>query len=180
MRRFPPGAMVTAAVTFSRCLYAQLAQQAVQEPAGFPTAPQQLPAAFKPPDGFPLPPPGNPSRRAAELGMKLTAGMEIMCSAKSRAERNGVSAVSAPQVCSAIHVNLPPCQICRHVYAKCIAAVRFRWVHGHFWRGNADLSHFVLKSSTCCVDMFIVDLPLIDPRYLAVNKPGALSKRCSV
>ena len=93
MQRFLPDAMVTAAVTFSRCLYAQLVQQAVQAPAGFSTDSQQ-PPAFTPSDGFPLPPPDDPSLKAALLGMKLTAGMEIMCSAKARAERGGESSVS--------------------------------------------------------------------------------------
>ena len=93
MRRFPPDAMVTAPVTFSRCLYAQLVQQAIQAPDSLSAASQQLPA-FKPPDGFPLPPPGDPLRKAAELGMKLTAGMEIMCSAKARAERGAAFNIS--------------------------------------------------------------------------------------
>ncbi len=99
MRQFPPDTMVTAAVTFSRCLYAQLVQQAVQAPDSLSAASQQLPA-FQPPDGYPLPATGSPSRKASELGMKLTAGMEIMCSAKARAERAAASGIS-PAVRSA-------------------------------------------------------------------------------
>ena len=77
-RRFPLDGMATTAVTCSRCLYAQLAQQ-----------------AFQPPDGFPMPPAGDASRKAAELGMKLTVGMEIMCSGKARAERSAGPATTA-------------------------------------------------------------------------------------
>jgi hypothetical protein len=82
-RRFPLDGMATTAVTFSRCLYAQLAQQ-----------------AFQPPDGFPMPPAGNAPRKTAEIGMKLTVGMEIMCSSKARAERSaGPATVASPPVC---------------------------------------------------------------------------------
>ena len=105
MRRFPPDSMVTAAVTFSRCLYAQLVQQAIQAPDSVSTASQQIPA-FQPPDGYPLPATGSPSRKASELGMKLTAGMEIMCSARARAERGAASGISpavrAARLCTCI------------------------------------------------------------------------------
>ncbi len=103
MQLFPPDTMVTAAVTFSRCLYAQLVQQAVQAPDSLSAASQQLPA-FQPPAGYPLPSPGSPSRKASELGMKLTAGLEIMCSAKARAERGATPGIS-PTVRAARHAS---------------------------------------------------------------------------
>ena len=67
MRNFPPEEMVTSSVIFSRCLYAQLAQQ-----------------SFQPPASYPLPRPGAPSAAAADLGMKLTLGMEMMYCNRSR------------------------------------------------------------------------------------------------
>ena len=36
------------------------------------------------PTGYPLPPPGNPAAAAAELGMKVTVGMEMMYCARAR------------------------------------------------------------------------------------------------
>ena len=53
--------LVTVVVTFNRALYAQLAQQ-----------------QFQPPRGYPLPPLNSPAFRAAELGMKLTCGFEMV------------------------------------------------------------------------------------------------------
>ena len=148
MQRFPPDTMVTAAVTFSRCLYAQLVQQAVQAPDSVSAPSQQLPG-FKPPDGFPLPATGSPSRKAAELGMKLTAGMEIMCSAKARAERGVSPPVRAacrvkssatlrmvhehgsPQAwpCTAVSVLVDdvPCRFLAHLAAVCIS-LQSTWV----------------------------------------------------
>ena len=52
---------MTVIVTFNRALYAQLAQQ-----------------QFQPPRGYPLPPLNSPAFRAAELGMKLTCGFEMV------------------------------------------------------------------------------------------------------
>ena len=65
LEHFPPAAeaeagLTVAAVTFSRCLYAQLA----------------LPA-FAGPPGWPLPPRSHPTFARAELGMKLTCGLEM-------------------------------------------------------------------------------------------------------
>ena len=53
--------MVTTIVSFNRALYAQLAQQ-----------------QFQPPRGYPLPAPNNPAFKAADLGMKLTCGFEMV------------------------------------------------------------------------------------------------------
>ena len=51
------------AVKFNRCLYAQLVQQ-----------------QFEAPRHIPMPDPASPSFPAASLGLKLTAGFEILCS----------------------------------------------------------------------------------------------------
>ena len=51
------------AVKFSRCLYAQLVQQ-----------------QYDAPRHIPMPDPHDPSFKAASLGLKLTAGFEILCS----------------------------------------------------------------------------------------------------
>lgn len=53
--------LVTTIVMFNRALYAQLAQQ-----------------QFQPPKGYPMPPSNSPALRAAELGMKLTCGFEMV------------------------------------------------------------------------------------------------------
>ena len=53
--------LVTVIVSFNRALYAQLAQQ-----------------QFQPPRGYPLPAPNNPTFKAANLGMKLTCGFEMV------------------------------------------------------------------------------------------------------
>ena len=73
MQRFPPDTMVTAAVTFSRCLYAQLVQQAVQAPDSVSAPSQQLPG-FKPPDGFPLPATGSPVAEGRGAGHEADGG----------------------------------------------------------------------------------------------------------
>ena len=54
--------MVSVVVRLSRCLYAQLAQQAFQPPRGYP----------------PLPPPDSRQHGAASLGMKLTCALEML------------------------------------------------------------------------------------------------------
>ena len=59
--------LVTTIVTFNRALYAQLAQQ-----------------QFEPPRGYPLPLQHSPAFKAADLGMKLTCGVEMIM-AKGRA-----------------------------------------------------------------------------------------------
>ncbi|MEW5316553.1 MAG: hypothetical protein WDW38_007920 [Sanguina aurantia] len=59
-----------ALVTFSRCLYAQLAQQ-----------------RFSAPKGLSLPPIGHPLHKAADLGLKVTAGFEILAYLGSRASQ---------------------------------------------------------------------------------------------
>lgn len=55
--------MANVVVTFSRCLYAQLEQQ-----------------QFEPPKGYTLPSPESQTFRAAQLGMKLTCGFEMLYS----------------------------------------------------------------------------------------------------
>ncbi|KAK9820566.1 hypothetical protein WJX72_011716 [[Myrmecia] bisecta] len=67
LAHFPAEDMVSTLVTFNRCLYAQLAQQ-----------------QFEAPRGFPLPLPSHPAFRAAELGMKLTCGFEMMYCNRAR------------------------------------------------------------------------------------------------
>lgn len=55
--------MASVVVTFSRCLYAQLEQQ-----------------QFEPPKGYTLPPPDSATFHAAQLGMKLSCGFEMLYS----------------------------------------------------------------------------------------------------
>lgn len=55
---------VTCIVTLNRCQYAQLSQQRY--------APPRAAAAA-------VPPPGHPGHKAADLGIKITAGFEILC-----------------------------------------------------------------------------------------------------
>lgn len=67
MAYFPPVNFVHLLVHFHRCAYAQLVQQRLQAPKG-----------------YPMPPFGDPSFKGAELGMKLTAGIEILYHRSSR------------------------------------------------------------------------------------------------
>ena len=53
--------LVTTIVSFNRALYAQLAQQ-----------------QFQAPKGYPMPAPNHPTFKAAETGMKLTCGFEMV------------------------------------------------------------------------------------------------------
>ncbi|XP_063262256.1 protein ecdysoneless homolog [Prinia subflava] len=79
-RTFPAEQRVMALVTFTRCLYAQLAQQKF--------VPDRR-------SGYTLPAPSHPQYRAYELGMKLAHGFEILCSKSSKvapdAKRNVLS-----------------------------------------------------------------------------------------
>ncbi|NXQ00203.1 ECD protein, partial [Vidua macroura] len=79
-RTFPAEQRVMALVTFTRCLYAQLAQQKF--------VPDRR-------SGYTLPAPSHPQYRAYELGMKLAHGFEILCSKSSKvapdAKRNVIS-----------------------------------------------------------------------------------------
>ncbi|NXC03158.1 ECD protein, partial [Orthonyx spaldingii] len=79
-RTFPADQRVMTLVTFTRCLYAQLAQQKF--------VPDRR-------SGYTLPAPSHPQYRAYELGMKLTHGFEILCSKSSKvapdAKRNVLS-----------------------------------------------------------------------------------------
>ncbi|KAI9598745.1 SGT1 protein-domain-containing protein, partial [Syncephalis fuscata] len=63
MARFPPSSSVMVSIPFTRALYAQLVHQ-----------------QFHPPKSFRLPPPSSSDFKAAELGMKLACGFEILCS----------------------------------------------------------------------------------------------------
>jgi hypothetical protein len=65
MAAVPPADPVPASVALSRCLYAQVALQQYRPPKGWP----------------PLPPPSDPAAAAAELGLKLTAGFEMLLAA---------------------------------------------------------------------------------------------------
>lgn len=67
MAAFPPADLVLTAPTWSRCLYAQVALQ-----------------EYAPPRGYPLPLPSDPGFKAAELGLKLTAGFEMMWANRAR------------------------------------------------------------------------------------------------
>ncbi|KFQ25975.1 Protein SGT1, partial [Mesitornis unicolor] len=62
---FPPDERVMTAVTFTKCLYAQLVQQKF--------VPDRR-------SGYTLPLPTHPQYKAYELGMKLAHGFEILCS----------------------------------------------------------------------------------------------------
>ncbi|NXB11700.1 ECD protein, partial [Cnemophilus loriae] len=79
-RTFPAEQRVMTVVTFTRCLYAQLAQQKF--------VPDRR-------SGYTLPAPSHPQYRAHELGMKLAHGFEILCSKSSKvapdAKRNVLS-----------------------------------------------------------------------------------------
>ncbi|KAK3537325.1 hypothetical protein QTP70_008232 [Hemibagrus guttatus] len=66
-------------VTFTRCLYAQLQQQAF--------IPDRR-------SGFTLPPPSHPRYKAHELGMKLAHGFEILCSKSGLAATDSEAPVS--------------------------------------------------------------------------------------
>ncbi|XP_030308890.1 protein ecdysoneless homolog [Calypte anna] len=68
-RTFPPEQCVMAAVTFTKCLYAQLMQQKF--------VPDRR-------SGYVLPLPSHPQYKAYELGMKLAHGFEILCSKCSK------------------------------------------------------------------------------------------------
>ncbi len=63
-RAFPPADLVDTSVRLSRCQYAQLLSQQVG-----------------PPKGWPLPLPSAPDFRAADLGLKLAQGFELVCGA---------------------------------------------------------------------------------------------------
>ncbi|KAK9909024.1 hypothetical protein WJX75_006178 [Coccomyxa subellipsoidea] len=85
MQHFPPQDMANVVVTFSRCLYAQLEHQ-----------------QFEPPKGYTLPSPESQTFRAAQLGMKLTCGFEMLYSGRehhagagAQEEENGAHAQSA-------------------------------------------------------------------------------------
>ncbi|XP_005390046.1 PREDICTED: protein ecdysoneless homolog [Chinchilla lanigera] len=64
-KTFLPETQIMTSVTFTKCLYAQLAQQRF--------VPDRR-------SGYGLPPPSHPQYRAHELGMKLAHGFEILCS----------------------------------------------------------------------------------------------------
>ncbi|XP_037093565.1 protein ecdysoneless homolog [Pollicipes pollicipes] len=71
MRFFPPETCVRTCVTFTKTLYAQLVHQRYR------------------PDvrtGWQLPPGGDPGHRAADVGMKLACGLEILASRSRPAE----------------------------------------------------------------------------------------------
>lgn len=84
---FPPQNMVLASVRFSKCLYAQVALQTFSAPKGWP----ELPAV------------SSPQHAAALLGLKVTAGFEMLCAQHSRdskgeAIRAGMAAERALQL----------------------------------------------------------------------------------
>ncbi|NXF79492.1 ECD protein, partial [Sclerurus mexicanus] len=70
---FPAEQRVMTVVTFTRCLYAQLAQQKF--------VPDRR-------SGYTLPVPSHPQYKAYELGMKLAHGFEILCSKSSKVSPN--------------------------------------------------------------------------------------------
>lgn len=77
MRAFSWEQTTTAVLRFSRCLYAQLTQQVAY-----------------PPKGMQMPPPGSPLRKAADLGLKLTMGFEMLM-ARAGYPQEGVQEGSA-------------------------------------------------------------------------------------
>ncbi|RKP27685.1 SGT1 protein-domain-containing protein [Syncephalis pseudoplumigaleata] len=79
MARFPPSTCVPVTVRFTRTLYAQLVRQ-----------------PFHPPKPFRLPPPTSPDFKAAELGMKLACGFEILCAMGNLAAHNDADPVNDP------------------------------------------------------------------------------------
>ncbi|KAL0030851.1 hypothetical protein WJX77_009624 [Trebouxia sp. C0004] len=74
LAHFQPQDLVTVIVSFNRALYAQLAQQ-----------------QFQPPRGYPLPAPNNPAFKAANLGMKLTCGFEMVMAKHTSESSSGAS-----------------------------------------------------------------------------------------
>jgi hypothetical protein len=92
MQHFPPSELVHVYVRFNRCMYAQMmSQQQVAPPKGWPAMP--LPSA--------------PAFKAADLGLKLTTGFEVMygtaraAAARGRQQAGGAASSSAPAGASA-------------------------------------------------------------------------------
>ncbi|KAK7206681.1 SGT1 protein-domain-containing protein [Myxozyma melibiosi] len=71
MKNFPPSDSVTVTVQFTRLLYAQMKAQRIVPPAP-----------------FKLPEPSNPTYDAAELGMKLACGFELLCAGSGKSTKN--------------------------------------------------------------------------------------------
>ena len=69
MHHFPPTPLVATALRMSRCMAAQLAS-----------------AGTAPPKGYPLPPGGSTAFKAAELGLKVATGLEIVCARADKAQ----------------------------------------------------------------------------------------------
>lgn len=80
-------------VPFNRALYAQLAQQ-----------------QFQPPRGYPLPSPTSPGFKAADLGMKLTCGFEMVMAKRTSGETAFCLLAHATFFCNQIlHAALTAC-----------------------------------------------------------------------
>ena len=80
-------------VPFNRALYAQLAQQ-----------------QFQPPRGYPLPSPTSPGFKAADLGMKLTCGFEMVMAKHTSGETAFCSLAHVTFFCNQIlHAALTAC-----------------------------------------------------------------------
>ncbi|GAB4813948.1 hypothetical protein N2152v2_000994 [Parachlorella kessleri] len=80
MALFPPEDLVPLQATFTRVLYAQLALQ-----------------EFHPVRTYPMPLPSHPHYKAAEVGMKLTAGFEMMAADLDRGGQQGDYADGPPE-----------------------------------------------------------------------------------
>jgi hypothetical protein len=87
MTHFPATTVVTASVTATRCLYAQLRRQRFKCPSSF--------------EGM-MPPSSAPEYVAAELGMKLAVGFEMLAVAAAKRRVKAVPSASSGTVAFAI------------------------------------------------------------------------------
>ena len=97
--------LVTTIVTFNRAMYAQLVQQ-----------------HFEPPRAYPLPAPGSPAFKAADLGMKLTCGFEMVVA------RN-LSGMLLRPLCHVLLLSFLECSSAQsgyHKYSSCIGLTASR------------------------------------------------------
>ncbi|XP_071943829.1 protein ecdysoneless homolog [Antedon mediterranea] len=65
MKRFPPKDLIMSQVKFTRCLYAEILNHSFQPPTR---------------SEWKIPPSSNPKHKSHDLGMKLSYGLEILCS----------------------------------------------------------------------------------------------------
>ncbi|KAK9836917.1 hypothetical protein WJX74_011048 [Apatococcus lobatus] len=106
MAHFPPQDWVDTIVKFNRCLYAQLVQQQYEAPPHV-SMPEQYDAQFP----------------AASLGIKLTAGFEILCSELSSPAQQSATG-SSRAACSSRHDSNPGSESGPHAARHDLPAVQ--------------------------------------------------------